>query len=381
MRVKTGIDRLIASDFAQLRGLRVALFSNLNAVDHTLRPTYDILAASPHVDLKLLLGPEHGFVGAAREGEKVLSSTEARTGLPIYSLYGGDPNSLAEAFAQVDLILCDIQDIGVRYYTYIWTLSHLLDHAAQHQKTVLILDRPNPLGGKAVRGTPLDTDQSSLVGRFPVPTQHGMTLGELAQLINQTWLEQSAVLDVLLCEGWHRAMLWEDTGLTWVAPSPNMPSIDAVRHYPGSCLIEGTSLSEGRGTPLPFSIVGAPHLDAFVLAEALNALEMAGVGFRPHLFTPYHQKYEGEVCQGVQAHITDIPSYDALHVWLQVLQVIYQQGGFEWCHAHFDRLLGQSHVRRFIESGEDLGTFLGEWEHFCGDFLSLRAPFLLYGED
>jgi beta-N-acetylhexosaminidase len=241
---------------------------------------------------------------------------------------------------------------------------------------VIILDRPNPLGGYPF-GAPLDTRFASLVGRFPVPTQPGMTLGELTQLFNAHWNPTSAKLSVIACEGYKRGMTWEETGLTFVPPSPNMPRLLTAQHYPGACLIEGTSLSEGRGTALPFEIVGAPGLDGYALAETLNAQGWAGVRFRPHVFQPNTSKYAGELCTGIQVHITDAKAYQALPVWLGILAAIYQQQPFIW-NDHFERLIGTDKVRHLIETNAPLDNLFEEWKITCADFDALRQPYLIY---
>ncbi len=377
-RVLTGIEVLRANQFAQLQGKRVGLFTNLNAVDSNLVSTYDILRHALEVNLTAIFSPEHGLAAALADGQTISSSVDARTGLPIYSLYGATEHPTAEMLANVDVIVCDSQDIGVRYYTFTWTVSHILEAAGEHGVEVIILDRPNPLGGYPF-GAQLDTRFASLVGRFPVPTQPGMTLGELAQLFNAQWNPTPAQLSVIACEGYKRGMTWEETGLTFVPPSPNMPRLLTARHYPGACLVEGTSLSEGRGTALPFEIVGAPGLDGYALAETLNAQSWAGVRFRPHVFQPNTSKYVGELCSGVQAHITDTKAYQALPVWLSVLAAIFQQQPFTW-NDHFERLIGTDTVRYLIETNSALDNLFAEWKATCADFDTLRQPYLIYEE-
>ncbi len=374
--VYTGIEVLRANQFALLRGKRVGLFTNLNAVDSNLVSTYDILRHAPEVNLTAIFSPEHGLAAALADGQVIGSSIDARTGLPIHSLYGDTKHPTAQMLSDVDVIVCDSQDIGVRYYTFTWTMSHILEAAGEQGVEVIILDRPNPLGGYAF-GAPLDLRFASLVGRFPVPTQPGMTMGELAQLFNAQWNPTPARLSVIACEGYRRSMTWEETGLTFVQPSPNMPRLLTARHYPGSCLVEGTSLSEGRGTALPFEIVGAPGLDGYALAETLNAQAWAGVRFRPHVFQPTASKYVGELCGGVQVHITDAKAYQALPLWLGVLSAIYQQQPFTW-NDHFERLIGTDTMRHLIETNASLDDLFAEWQTACADFDKLRQPYLIY---
>ncbi len=376
MSVQIGIDVLRASGFAALRGKRVGLLTNLNAVDGDLVTTYDILRTAPEVNLTALFSPEHGLAAVAADGETVHSSVDSLTGLPIHSLYGETKAPTADMLADVDVIVCDIQDIGVRYYTFTWTVTHVLEAAGKYGIPVVIPDRPNPLGNE-VKGMPLDERFRSLVGRFPVPTQPGMTLGELAKLVNARWNPTPAQLSVIPCAGYRADMLWDETGLTFVPPSPNMPHVSTVQHYPGACLIEGTSLSEGRGTALPFEIVGAPDLDGAALAQALNDRGLAGVRFRPYSFRPTSSKHVGAVCGGVQAHITDARSYQPLETWLTVLAAIYQQQPFAW-NDHFERLIGVAGVRELIEQHAPLDDLFAQARTFCAEFDQQRQPYLIY---
>ncbi len=377
MSVQIGIDVLRADNYAVLRGRRVGLLTNLNAVDGDLVTTYDILRTASQVKLTAIFSPEHGLAAVAADGESVHSSVDPLTGLPIYSLYGETKAPTAEMLADVDVIVGDIQDIGVRYYTFTWTVTHVLEAAGKAGIPVVILDRPNPLGSRVI-GMPLDPRFASLVGRFPVPTQPGMTLGELAQLVNARWNPTPAPLSVIPCGGYRPNMLWDDTGLIFVPPSPNMPHVSTVQHYPGACLIEGTSLSEGRGTALPFEIVGAPGIDGAALAKTLNAHGLAGVRFRPYSFRPTASKYVGEVCGGVQAHITDAHAYQPLEVWLTVLAAIYQQQPFTW-NDHFERLIGVDGVRDLIERNAPFDELFAQARAFCTAFAQQRQPYLLYG--
>ncbi len=375
--MNTGLDVLQAQDFAPLRGKRVGLMSNPSAVDHHLNSAYRIFSDSPDVNLVALFGPEHGFASAAQDGVLVASGTDARTGLPVHSLYGENFRPTRDMLHNLDVLVCDIQDVGVRYYTFLWTISYILEAAGEYGVEVMLLDRPNPLGGQQIEGPPLEI--SSLVGRFNIPIRHGMTLGELAQLINATWNPHPAQLTVIPCEGWQREMLWQDTGRVWVTPSPNIPHGVTALHYPGSCLIEGTTLSEGRGTALPFEIVGAPWVDGIALADALNQQNHGGVIFRPHSFTPSQSKWAGEICYGVQAHLTDLTLWQPIQTWLQVIITLWQMYSqpFGW-KPHFDLLMGSTRVRESIEAGVPLSDIVQEWAEFNRQFVQQRQPYLLY---
>ena len=391
MTVKTGIEVLRAAGFCRLKGQRVGLLTNPSAVDHALTSTYRILTDAPEVQVTALFGPEHGFAGTAPDAEHVSTAYDPRTGLPVFSLYGDTYRPTADMLRDVDVLVCDIQDVGVRYYTYTWTVSHVLEAAGGQGVAVMILDRPNPLNGRTISGPLMEGAQSSFVGRFPVPVRHGMTLGEIAALINTRWNPTPAPLEVVSCTGWDRGMAWADCGLPWIPPSPNMPHLNTLDHYPGACLVEGTTLSEGRGTALPFQIVGAPWIDGQALADQLNDdawLCSMGARFRPLIFRPTTSKWAGEDCGGVQVHITDRAAWRPLAVWLAVLITIRTQypDDFRWKAAHFDRLIGLSAVRGEIEAGIHTGTdaagilspLLVRWEDDCASFAEQRAPFLRY---
>lgn len=389
MAVKLGLDVLRDSGFAPLRGRRVGLLTNPSAVDRELSSTYRILTRAPEISVTALFAPEHGFAGVMPDGELITATVDARTGLPVHSLYGESLLPTGDMLMDVDVLVCDIQDIGVRYYTYPWTISYVLEAAGEHSVPVLILDRPNPLGGVRIAGPTLDMSLSSLVGRYPMPVQHGLTLGEMARWMNGTWNSSPADLTVTPCEGWRRDQQWEQAHLCWVPPSPNMPHLSTLHHYPGACLVEGTNLSEGRGTALPFEIVGAPGLDALTLADRLNREPWAaamGARFRPHCFRPTASKWAGEDCQGVQVHIADLDRWRPIEVWLGVIATIRAVAGqfFAWNQSHFDRLTGSPWIRKALETGGEKppGTLLAqlaaEWIEDCNAFSIERRPFLLY---
>lgn len=387
MSVTTGLEVLLHDQFKPLAGVRVGLFTNPSAVDSHLNSTlshFRAAAAQGLINLVALYSPEHGLDAAAPEGDLVASSTSGA--LPVHSLYGASQRPTAAMLEGVDLLVCDIQDIGVRYYTYAWTLTHILEAAGEYNVAVLVLDRPNPLGGAVVAGAPLAPALSSLVGRVSVPIRHGLTLGELARIFNALWNPTPVQLDVIPCEGWLRDTGWHQTGLPFVPPSPNMPHLSTVAHYPGACLIEGTNLSEGRGTALPFEIVGAPFIDGMSLATHLNALELPSVRFRSHSFQPAASKWRGERCGGVQVHITDEAQWDALHVWLQLIIAVHDlyPDSFAWLPPaengiyHFDRLIGTSEVRQRIDAHQPLDDLFTAWQQFARTFVATRAPYLLY---
>lgn len=374
--IRFGIDNLIDTNFAALSGQRVGLFTNLCAVDARLMTTYDIFRTSDAVNLAAIFSPEHGLAGMVADGVKVDSGVDPLTGLPLYSLYGETFRPTADMLAEIDVMVCDIQDIGVRYYTFLWTVTHIIEACGEYGVPVIVLDRPNPLGGDIVRGGGLDAKLASLVGRYDIPIQHGLTMGEATTMINALYNPHPAQITVIRCEGWERAQDWAQIGRPFVPPSPAMPHISTARHYPGSCLIEGTTLSEGRGTSLPFEVVGAPDVDSTATADALNALNLAGMRFRPYRFQPTASKHAGVACGGVQVHITDAARFDALAGWLAVLGVMRPH--YEWKEAHFDRLIGDTETRAMIDAGEPVDAIIGRWAGFLDDFAHKRRDYLLY---
>lgn len=376
--MQVGLDVLAAESFRSLRGKRIGLMTNPSAVNSRLESAYDILRQAEGVQLVAFFGAEHGVKASVADGESIHSSIDNLTGLPVYSLYGDYFRPSPEMLEGIDLMLCDIQDIGARYYTFLWTITHILEACGEHGIPVLLLDRPNPLGGK-VRGRGLDAGFASLVGRYNIPIQHGLTLGEMLAYLNDTHNPSPAQFEIILMQGWQRQQFWHETGLPFVPPSPNMPHAITAYHYTGACLIEGTNLSEGRGTALPFEIVGAPWLDGALLANELNALDFAGVRFRPHSFRPTASKHQGHVCEGVQAHITDLSSYEPLTSWLGVIHTIrhlYPEN-FAWL-PHFERLVGTDKVRFAIDRGASLAEITAGWDDFAAAFQQDTAPYLRY---
>jgi uncharacterized protein YbbC (DUF1343 family) len=381
---RAGIDRLRDAGYSMLAGKRVGLLTHAAAVDHNFVSSYRILTESPAVQVAALFAPEHGFRSAARDGLPIGHSLDSRTGLPIFSLYGSNYRPSAEMLQGLDAIVCDIQDIGVRYYTYIWTMYEVLQAAGAVGLEVIVLDRPNPLGDR-LAGPLVEPHLYSLVGGAPLPVCHGMTCAEVAQLLNSLWNPTSCRLTVVRCSGWERHEGAQPSGQGWVSPSPNMPQWITARHYAGSCLIEGTNLSEGRGTALPFEIAGAPFIDGDTLADALNRQGLPGVRWRPTRFQPTASKWAGEECGGVQAHLTDVETYDALRAWLTlIVQVmdLYPES-FEWRLIEkepyvFDRLIGNERVRQHLEARLNLSTLWDEWAGVGETFAAVREPYLLY---
>lgn len=385
MRILFGIDVLQRDQFALLKNKKFGLLTNLSAVNTRLQTTYRLCVEQDAGKLTAIFTPEHGFGGAAPDGVVVASGTDARTGVPIHSLYATHYRATPEMLKDVEVVVCDIQDIGVRYYTYLWTVSLMLEEAGKHHIPVIVLDRPNPLG-KFVCGLPVYPEMESLVGRYNIPVCHGMTMGELVLMFNDRWNPNPAQLQVIPCEGWQRTQRWNDSGLPWIPTSPAMPHFSTVQHYPGACLVEGTNLSEGRGTSLPFEIIGAPWIEGFALADHLNEQQWAGVRFRVHHFRPTASKYAGEDCAGVQAHITDGRVFHPFHVWLAVLREVRNlyPDYFAWIEPpagyepHIDYLAGSCHLRQLMDDGAALAEILADEQSFCDSFITVAESYRLY---
>jgi uncharacterized protein YbbC (DUF1343 family) len=379
MNTLNGIDVLLNDPFQPLRGLRVGLLTHLAATDRHLHTTHERFAiGATGAQLSALFAPEHGMAGAEQDGVAIETQTDRLSGVPIYSLYGASTRPTPEMLAGLDALVCDLVDIGVRYYTFLWTLSHFIEAAGEAGLPVYILDRPNPQGGR-VAGRGLDARFASLVGRYDIPILHGMSLGEMAHYLNAVHNPKPAEIQVIPCANWRRDLPYAQTGLTWVAPSPNMPTLGTALHYGGACWLEGTNLSEGRGTAQPFQIVGAPFMDAYKLAGHFNRQGWAGVAFRPHVFKPLASKYAAETCYGVQLHITDPRHYDPLSVWLGVIHALKRAYGeqISWL-PHFDLLMGTDDVRLQLDAGARPEDILSEWEVNAQSFAHSRANFLLY---
>ncbi|MDE0355183.1 MAG: DUF1343 domain-containing protein, partial [Deltaproteobacteria bacterium] len=319
--MRTGLERLLEDPRRWLDNSRVGLVSNPSAVDRGLAHAADLLHGHPDVDLRCLFGPEHGLRGSAQDMVGVASDTDSGTGLPAVSLYGATFDSLsptAEQLAGLDVLLFDIQDVGARYYTYAATMALCMRAAKSSQVKVVVLDRPNPIGGVAVEGGGLDDGLENFCGLYPVPQRHGMTLGELARLYNHTF-GIGCELDVVACDGWSRSAYYDECALPWVMPSPNMPTPETALAYPGMCLLEGTNLSEGRGTTRPFELFGAPFIDGDALARELRRHDLPGVRFRPCVIEPAFHKFAGRRCGALQLHVTDRRAFTPYRTGLAVL--------------------------------------------------------------
>ncbi|OEJ31307.1 exo-beta-N-acetylmuramidase NamZ family protein [Streptomyces subrutilus] len=385
-QVRTGFECLAADGYAVLAGQKVGVVTNPTGITADARHLVDVLHADERVDLVAVFGPEHGFRGTAQAGGSEGASRDPATGLPVYDTYDKSGQRLADVFtaAGIDTVVFDIQDVGARFYTYIWTLYDCMRAAALAGKAVVVLDRPNPVGGRRAAGPVLEPAYASFVGREPIALAHGMTAAELALLFNGEFLsrlpEKPVRLRTVAMTGWTRGTLFGETGLPWVPPSPNMPTPDTALAYAGACLFEGTNLSEGRGTTTPFEVLGAEGIDRR-WAEAANALDLPGVWFREAYFTPSFSKHVGKVCGGVRLIVHDREAFDPVRAGIGLLVTARRSwSGFAWRTDHWiDRLTGSDRVRKLVDAGAGVEEIAGDWAAGLARFEAVRGEYLLYG--
>ena len=387
MRVMPGSERLLESGL--LAGRRVGIVCNPASVDGELRHVADRLAADARVRLAALFGPQHGFRSDVQENmiETGHGRDEIRR-VPVYSLYSETREPTAEMLGDLDVLMIDLQDVGTRIYTYIYTMANCLRAARRHGVKVIVCDRPNPIGGVAVEGPMLERGFESFVGLYPIPMRHGMTIGELARLFNEHF-GIGADLEVEMMEGWKREMYADQTGLPWVLPSPNIPTVDSAVVYPGTVLFEGTNVSEGRGTTRPFELVGAPWVVAEPFADAMNRLELPGVRFRPALFEPAFHKHAQTSCAGCQVHVLDRETFRSVETGVALAGAFRASDtrGFQWREPPYeyeheklpiDILAGSSELREQIDAGMPAREIARSWEEGVAKFHKIRRRFLLY---
>jgi uncharacterized protein YbbC (DUF1343 family) len=389
--VKTGLELLIENGHPWLSGARLGLLCNPASVDRNYVHARDRLIQRFPGQLKALYSPQHGF--HAEKQDNMIESdhmTDAATGLPVYSLYGQTRIPTPQMMAPIDVLLVDLQDVGTRVYTFIYTLSYCLEAAAASGIRVIVLDRPNPINGRDMEGNVLQPEWASFVGRFPLPMRHAMTIGEIARLFNDHFGGGTA-LEVVSMRGWLRSMWFKDTGLPWVAPSPNMPTVGTAVVYPGQVIWEGTNISEGRGTSLPFEIFGAPFLIPEKILEFIGGPKLPGTVLRPCVFEPTSGKHAGKNCQGFQIHVTSPDLYRPYRTSLSLLQAIlhHHKDAFQWksdpYEYEFDKraidlILGSREVRQRLSDMESMRSLENSWQSELEDFRSLRRPYLLYPE-
>ncbi len=392
MKVTFGVDELLKNVPAELRRARVGMVTSNVATIAASGELSRVALRKAAVNLTKLFGPEHGLSATAADGDPVADSRDNPTGLPVVSLYGDSVRPSREQLADIDVMLYDIPDVGARFYTYIWTLSHVMEACAESSKPLYVLDRPNPIGGEldAVEGPMLDeTNFSSFVGRWNIPIRYALTIGELAALWNAE-RKIGCGLRIVRCAGWTRSMHWPATKLKFIPTSPNLPSYETALFYPGTCLIEGTKLSEGRGTDAPFRLIGAPWVDGEALADLLTQRNLPGVRITPAQFVPEGRKYAGECCNGVGFDVTNAKALRPVRLGIALVADLIRlhKNDFEWLPyptaanrkglQHFDRLVGQSDMRPTLDAQPpDLDAHIAKWTA-APDWPARVRPHLLY---
>ena len=387
MRVTLGSERLLAS--GALKGKRVGVVSNPASVDAGFQHIVARLSVQNDVRIGAIFGPQHGFRADVQDNMIETPHTrDASHRVPVYSLYSETREPTAEMLKDVDVLVVDLQDVGSRIYTFIYTMAHCLRAGRKHGVPVIVCDRPNPIGGLSICGPMLVKGFESFVGQFPIPLRHGMTIGELAGFFNEAH-GINAELTVMPMEHWQRSMHFDETGVPWVMPSPNMPTLDTAVVYPGTVLFEGTNVSEGRGTTRPFELIGAPWIDAEALAAKLESRGLPGVHYRATVFEPTFQKHAKQACGGVQIHVVDRNAFLPVQAAVAVLMELRAQdpGRFEWRQPPyeyeteklpFDILAGSSELRQQIEAGIDARTIYESWRDGIDQFAKDRRSYLLY---
>lgn len=387
MAVTLGLEQLIHS--GELKGRRVGLVANPASVDGRFRHSAELVSRAPGVTLSALFGPQHGFRADLQDNMiETPHARDAARDVPVYSLYSETREPTAEMLAGLDALVIDLQDIGTRVYTFVYTMANCLRAAARGGLPVIVCDRPNPIGGLHVQGPVLEAGFESFVGQFRIPLRHGLTIGELARLFNDAF-GIGATLSISPMAGWRRDMFFDACGLPWVLPSPNMPTLDTALVYPGAVLFEGTLLSEGRGTTRPFEIMGAPGVDAERLAASLNGLAMPGAHFRPVWFEPTFHKHAGRTCGGCQLHVTDRVVFNpvlAATAWLAAVRKLapevfaWRPPPYEYEHEKMpiDILAGTPSFRLQVEAGESAQAIADGWKPALVEFARVAAPFTLY---
>ncbi len=404
-KILPGCENFLADHLDLVKRKRLGLVTNPTGVDSHLHSLIDLLHNHRSIDLVSLFGPEHGIHGNAQAGVNVPFYRDEKTGLPVYSLYGQsqkpdpgrfkDPDEAMRSFdtvtegkfpdvsmlANVDVLVFDIQDIGTRIYTYIATMAYCMQVCAEKGIGFIVLDRPNPINGKDMEGPILEYPEfSSYVGLYPIPVRHGMTIGELASLFNDRFLSKKVDLTVIPMKGWKRDMWYDQTGLPWILPSPNMPSLQTATVYPGQVFLEGTNVSEGRGTTKPFELFGSPWINSQDLVSTLNRLNLPGVTFKDMWFTPFYSKYCNQLCCGAQLHVFDRESFRPFRTTLHIMQTIRNicPEKFAFHPDYFDKIVGSASIREALEKGGSIEEIMESFAARLEEFKSLRRAYLLY---
>ncbi len=389
-RTHLGVERLLNEKIDLIRGMRIGLVCNQASVmPDTFAHSADVFGERTEFELTTLFGPQHGIRGDVQDNMiETEHSVDERTGRPVYSLYSETREPTAEMVKDIDAFVIDLQDVGCRIYTFVYTMANCMRAAKQFGKKVIVCDRPNPINGNAIEGNITEHEFKSFVGQFEIPTRHGMTIGELARMFNEHF-GIGCDLEVVEMTGWTREMWGDETGLPWILPSPNIPTVDSCVVFPATVHIEGTELSEGRGTTKPFELNGAPFIDPYPWVEALDAYNFAGVKFRHVFFRPTFQKCAEQVCGGVQIHVTDREAFTPVIVGIAMIKTVYDMytDKFEWKRDPyeyvfdinpFDVVCGTDKIRKQIEAGRSLAEISSDWQDGLKIFANQRKPFLLY---
>lgn len=387
--MKPGLEVVFERYRGLVRSKRIGLIVNPASVNRTFHHASDLFLACPDCHLVALFGPQHGISSTTQDNMiEWEGGRDERTGLPVYSLYGATRIPTEEMVRDVDALVCDLPDVGTRVYTFAATMANCMIAARQYDKEMIVLDRPNPIGGEQIEGGLVEPGFESFVGMFPIPLRHGMTMGELALLFNEAF-GIGCRLSVVPMDGWQRAMWYDQTDLPWIMPSPNMPTLDTATVYPGTVLVEGTLLSEGRGTTRPFELIGAPFIDPYRLVKQLAEEKLPGVFFRPCFFAPMFQKHQGKVCGGVQIHVLDRQQFKPVITAVALLKAIHRlypdqfgwrQPPYEYVYDKlpFDVIAGSDKLRRQIVSDVPLAEIEASWQPDLTRFREMRSSYLLY---
>lgn len=388
-KINLGIEELLSKRGDLLRGARVGLICNQASIDHEFNHSADLCRAQNDFKLTALFGPQHGIRGEAQDNMIESPHTfDAETGLPVYSLYSETREPTEAMLEEMDAFVFDMQDVGCRIYTFIYTLANCMRAAQKYGKRVVVCDRPNPIGGEKVAGNVLEPEYASFVGQFPLPTRHGMTVCELAKMFRERW-GIDCELELILMEGWTRELWFDETDAVWVMPSPNIPTLQSATVFPGTVHLEGTQMSEGRGTTRPFELIGAPYIDASKYKRELDLLGLPGVHFRANSFQPTFQKHAGRACGGVQIHVTDREQFEPVMTGIAAIKVardlypeefLWKQPPYEYVYDRnpFDVIAGTASLRESLERGDSLNALEDSWGGDLKEFMKERANFLLY---
>lgn len=386
--MQLGINTLVSRGFDLLKGRNVGLCTNIASCNSDLEPTIVLFTKQKVFKLTAVFAPEHGVFGALQDQVRARDYYDKTRKIRIYSLYNMSPVLNKTVLKKIDVLVIDLFDIGTRYYTFLWSALLLIEQAARLGKKIIILDRPNPLSGEIVQGPVLEPEYISFVGLYPIPVRHGMTIGELCLFVNDE-LDLDGDIEVVKLKGWKRRAFFKDTGLYWTVPTPNMPTFSTALVYPGMCLLEGTNVSEGRGTTRPFEIFGAPWIGPFAFVKTLNKKKIRGVKFRPTFFIPTFNKYNNRLCGGAQIYVTNMRRFDPFSVGLEIIRTIKNlyPGRFRWRpppYEHetrrlpFEILTGNAWIKQAMDKNRSVSSIKKRWQMELYRFKRKRRKYLLY---